>query len=504
MWKGTIFLLWLGLAGAWSLAEQPKGSPPNFIVVLADDLGWGDLQCYQPTSMIPTPALDRLAAEGLRFTDAHSPSAVCTPTRYGLLTGRYAWRTRLKSGVLWGYSPPLIEPDRPTIASVLSARGYRTACIGKWHLGLEWSTTSPATFGDSPQPLANPDLVNFLAPIRSGPVEVGFDSFFGIPASLDMEPYVCIRDHLVSAIPTHRLAAGRHQRQGGSGFWREGPAPAGFHPEQVLPTLAREAESFLRDQTPRRPFLLYCALTAPHDPWVPAESFRGRSRAGDYGDFVTQVDDFVGRLRRVLEEKQLAGNTLLVFTSDNGAHWPEADIRRWDHRANGPWRGMKSDAFEGGHRVPFLSCWPSHIPPGQTTKALISLTDLFTTFAELARAPLPTGAAEDSRSFAKVLRRPRHQARSSLVTHSIDGVFAVRSGLWKFIDAPGSGGWTAARVETAGQLYHLGEDPGEMHNLYQQQPAKVKELRRLLAKVRQISSFSQTSLTASPSVRADP
>lgn len=503
MWKATCFALWLGLASPWLRAGQSQ-PPPNFIVILADDLGWGDLRCYQPSSKIPTPALDRLAAEGLRFTDAHAPSSVCTPTRYGLLTGRYAWRTRLKSGVLWGYSPPLIEPSRPTIASVLSTRGYRTACIGKWHLGLEWSSIGTPNFGDLPQPAADPNLINYLEPIRSGPLDLGFHSFFGIPASLDMDPYVTIKDRLVTQVPTYRLAGSKHQRQGGNGFWRDGPAPAGFHPEQVLPTLAREAAAFLRNQTHQRPFFLYCALTAPHDPWVPTETFQGRSQAGAYGDFVTQVDDFVGQLRRVLEVQQLAGNTLIVFTSDNGAHWLETDIQHWHHRANGPWRGMKSDAFEGGHRVPFLVHWPGHIQPGQTTQALIGLTDIFTTFAELARATLPTGAAEDSRSFAKVLRRPRHQSRSDLILHSINGIFAVRSGLWKYIDAPGSGGWTAAQVETPGQLYHLGTDPGERQNLYLQHPKKVQELRTLLTTARKISSFTQRSPAAATLARSDP
>ena len=459
-------------------------SRPNIVVILADDLGWGDLRCYNPDSKIPTPHLDRLAAEGLRFNDAHTPSAVCSPTRYGLLTGRYAWRTRLRKGVLWGYSPPLIEPDRPTVASVLRDHGYTTAAVGKWHLGLTWATREPAEFGDDSKPAADPGLVDFTQPLRSGPLDLGFDHFFGIPASLDMDPYVYIANRRVVAPPTARIEGSKHQRQGGGGFWREGPAPPGFHPDQVLPTLAAEAGSFLRHQPTNRPFFLYLPLTAPHDPWVPTADFRGRSGAGDYGDFVTQVDATVGGILRILEERGLAQHTLVVFTSDNGAHWPPADIQRWDHRANGPWRGMKSDAFEGGHRVPFLVRWPARIKPGGTTEALVCLTDLLATFAEINDIRLPPGAGEDSRSFASVLRDPRRGGRNDLVHHSIQGVFAVRRGSWKLIEANGSGGWTSAKVETPAQLYDLASDPSETRNHFDDQPGIVRELRAALEATR--------------------
>lgn len=460
-------------------------APPNVVIILADDLGWGDLGCYNPGSKIPTPHLNRLAAQGMRFTDAHSPSAVCTPTRYGLLTGRYAWRTRLKRGVLWGYSPPLIEPDRPTLATHLKNRGYATACVGKWHLGLGWTTREPADFGDGSIPTADPVLVDFAPSLTSGPHTLGFDYSFILPASLDMDPYVFIEDGRVAGVPTNRVAGSRSQRQGGGGFWREGPVSPGFTHEGVEADLLARAAAFIRRQTnSARPFLLYLPLASPHDPWVPRPEFRGRSTAGVRGDFVAQVDDTVGRLLKVLEETGLAENTLVVFTSDNGAHWLPKEVEETGHHANGHWRGMKSDAFEGGHRVPFLARWPGVIQPGSTTAALVGLNDLFATVSEAAGLTVPPGAAEDSVSFLPVLRGEASGVRESLVLHSINGAFALRQHDWKLIEAKDSGGWTTAAVETPAQLYHLRDDPGETNNLAASEPDKLRELLAALARLK--------------------
>lgn len=454
------------------------------MVILADDLGWGDLRCYNPASKVPTPHLDRLASQGMRFTDAHSPSAVCTPTRYGLLTGRYAWRTRLKSGVLWGYSPPLIEPDRPTIAGVLQSAGYRTACVGKWHLGLGWPVRDgnpDVGFGDRPQPAADPAGIDWRGRFGSGPLTAGFDHFFGIPASLDMDPYVLIDDDRVLEEPSGTTPGDRSQRQGGGGFWRPGPAPAGFHPRQTLPALATHATDWIRKQSRDRPFFLYLPLTAPHDPWVPTDRFIGTSGAGAYGDFVAQVDAVVGTVLQAIETAGFTENTLVVFTSDNGAHWTPADKTRWNHQANGPWRGMKSDAYEGGHRVPFLVRWPGQVRPHSVSGALLGLQDLPATLSDIAGAPAPPGFAPDSTSFRGVLTGTADTARDTLVLHSINGVFALRQGPWKLIESPGSGGWTTGRETTPGQLYRLDSDPGESLNLFEGEPGRVAELRRRLA-----------------------
>ncbi|MBN8247531.1 MAG: arylsulfatase [Verrucomicrobia bacterium] len=467
-----------------SLVAWGQASRPNLVIVLADDLGWGDLGCYNPDSKIPTPNLDRLAAQGLRFTDAHSPSAVCTPTRYGLLTGRYAWRSRLRSGVLWGYSPPLMEPDRLTLGSHLQSAGYATACIGKWHLGLGWPTRGKVSFGDGSTPGADPAQVDYTRPFDSGPHTLGFGVSFILPASLDMDPYLFVADGRVVVAPSGRVAASRSQRQGGAGFWREGPAAPGFTHEGVESQLLEQAEAFLRRQRPERPFLLYLPLASPHDPWVPRPEFRGRSRAGVRGDFVAQMDHTVGRLLATLDATGLAGRTLVVFTSDNGAHWLPSEVAQTGHHANGPWRGMKSDAFEGGHRVPFLVRWPGVVTPGTTSDALVGLNDLAATAAEIVGAPLPAGAAGDSVSFLPILRGQTPTVRDSLVLHSIQGTFVLRQGPWKLIEGPGSGGWSPADTNAAVQLYHLGQDPGETRNRASTEPERVADLRARLSRIR--------------------
>lgn len=469
-------LLWSGLLfGSPARAERP-----NIVVILADDLGWGDPRCYNPESRVPTPHLDRLAAEGMRFTDAHSPSAVCSPTRYGLLTGRYAWRTRLKSGVLWGYSPPLIEAERPTLPGFLRDHGYATLGVGKWHLGLRFATTRPAEFGDATKPADDVTAIDWSRPLLAGPHTAGFDRFFGIPASLDMVPYVFLENDRVVAPPTERTPGSRSQREGGQGFWREGPIAPGFSVEGCQSVLADHALQMLRETQRSRPFFLYFALTAPHDPWVPTAAFRGRSGAGARGDFVMEVDEVVGRVMQTLEDQGLAKNTLVIFTSDNGAHWLPAEVARTGHAANGPWRGMKSDAWEGGHRVPFIARWPGRVPAGTTTDALVGLNDLFATVADVLARRLPRGAAEDSVSFRRALLGKRQPSRPPLVLHSINGTFVVRQGPWKLVDGAGSGGWTEGKVPTAGQLYDLSADPLEAVNRWADQPVRVEAMRSAL------------------------
>ena len=420
----ALVLLTLACSSAW--AQSAKG-PPNIVIILADDLGYGDLRSYNAGSRIPTPHLDRLAVEGMRFTDAHAPSALCTPTRYGLLTGRYAWRTRLKKGVLNGYSPLLIEPGRLTLASLLKGRGYATAAIGKWHLGL--GAAEPA---------------DFSRPLDPGPNQVGFDYFFGIPASLDMPPYVFVENRAATTPPTGSAPASEMRRRGGDGFWRAGAIAPGFTHQAVLPAIAEKAESFIGKQSAARPFFLYLPLTAPHTPWMPAAEFRGRSGAGYYGDFVAHVDDVAGRVLRALDRAKVRDNTLVVFTSDNGAHWLPSDIEAWGHRANGALRGQKSDIWEGGHRIPFIVRWPGRIRAGGTSQELICLTDVLATVAGIVHAPLPRDAAEDSVNLLPVLlgRTLRAPIREAIVHHSGDGTFGIRQGTWKLALGLGSHGFS--------------------------------------------------------------
>ena len=462
--------------GFTSRLQAADKTRPNIVIILADDMGSGDLRCYNVKSKVPTPNLDRLAKAGLRFTDAHSPSAVCTPTRYGLLTGRYAWRTRLKKGVLWGYSPALIGPKRLTIASVLKAKGYRTGAVGKWHLGL-----------------GHAKKTDYTKPLHPCPNDHGFDYFFGIPASLDMDPYVYVENDRVIAKPTLTIKGSRQARQGGKGFWRGGPIAPGFHHGEVLPTITQKANAFIERHAknhPEKPFLLYLPFSAPHTPWLPLKEFRGKSGAGAYGDFAAQVDASVGSVLDTLNRLKLSENTLVIFTSDNGAHWTPGDISKYGHRANRHYRGQKADAWEGGHRVPFIVRWPGVVKPNGSTGETICLTDIFATVAEIVGSELPNDAGEDSFSILPVLKGAflKKPIRPSIVHHSLSGMFAIRKGNWKLILGLGSGGFSKPRSikpkpdGPTGQLYNLNNDPSETKNVYQQNPEIVRELTALLTR----------------------
>jgi arylsulfatase A-like enzyme len=458
------------------IESTPTQAKPNIVVILADDMGLGDLGVYNAESKIPTPNMDAIANNGIRFTDAHTPSAVCTPTRYGLLTGRYAWRTHLKRGVLYGESPALIEEGRTTIQSMLQKQGYTTAGIGKWHLGL-----------------GNNKKTDYSQPLTPGPISSGFDYYFGIPASLDMAPYVYFENEQVVQAATETIAKSGHARNGGGGLWRAGAIAPDFKHIDVLPTIATKAESYIaeRGKQPQQPFFLYVPLSSPHTPWIPTAEFRGKSEAGIYGDFVYQTDDLVGRVMAALKVNGLADNTLIVVTSDNGSHWREPEITKYDHLANGNYRGMKADIYEGGHRVPFVASWPKNIPAGSVSHENFSLVDLLATFATMTGAELPNNAGEDSYNQLRILKggSSEQPVREATVYHSLRGMFAIQKGPWKFIDGQTSGGFKASAElkeiqkdpsAPAGQLYNLDTDMSESNNLYTQQPEKVAELKALL------------------------
>ncbi|MGE3806960.1 MAG: arylsulfatase [Gemmataceae bacterium] len=452
---------------------------PNIIFLMADDLGSGDLGCYNKDSKIPTPNMDRLAAEGVRCTDAHTGSSVCTPTRYGVLTGRYAWRTdRLKKGVLQGYDPLLIEKDRMTVASLLKKHGYATGCVGKWHLGL----------GD-----VKP--TNYEKPLSPGPRSVGFDYYFGIPASLDMPPYVFVENEGLVEAPTAKIGDSKMRRVGGGGFWRGGPIGPTFKHEDVLPKCTEKAVAFIDNHvkaTPDKPFFLYFPLSAPHTPWMPTKEFIGKSKAGYYGDFTAQVDWTVGEIMKTLDKHKLTGNTLFILTSDNGAHWLPTDIEKYDHRANWHYRGQKSDIHEGGHRVPYIARWPGKIKPGSVSAETMCHVDLLATCGAIVGAELPKNAGEDSYNMLPALlgQKQDKPIREAIVHHSGDGLFAIRQGEWKLVEGLGSGGFTPPkRIEPkqgdpAGQLYNLNDDLAEQKNLYLDNPDMVKKLQSLLDKYR--------------------
>jgi arylsulfatase A-like enzyme len=482
--NGAYFLALLlaGLCASCSPVEEPPlAARPdaNIVIILADDMGMGDIGAYSPSSKVPTPALDTLAAAGMRFTDAHSPSAVCTPTRYGLLTGRYAWRTSLKKGVLKGYSPLLIDTDRSTIASMLRKKGYATAAIGKWHLGL-----------------GSEAVTDYSKPLSPGPNDVGFDYFWGIPASLDMAPYTYVEnDRILTSFDGEETGDSEKRRDGGDGFWRAGPVARGFVHEQVLPRITARSEEYIREHVEaagEQPFFLYMPLSAPHTPWLPVPEFIGKSGAGYYGDFAAQVDHSVGRIMQVLEDTGVADNTIVVFTSDNGAHWTPEDIEKWGHRANMEYRGQKADIHEGGHRVPLIVSWPGRVPAARSSGHLTALTDLYATIAEVVGAKPGADDGVDSETILpELLGDSGGQApRSPVVHHSVRGMFAIRDGDWKLVEGLGSGGFTPPAVieqtegGPAGQLFNLADDPFERSDLYTERPDIVERLTRTLAEIR--------------------
>lgn len=464
-----------------SLVEKP-----NIIYILADDMGIGDIHALHAASQIPTPALDRMVANGMTFTDAHSNSAVSTPTRYGTLTGRYAFRSALKKGVLTGYSAPLLEPGRETVASFLKANGYRTACVGKWHLGLNWSRKDPAKalYEGSEWDATDTQNVNYEASITGGPTDCGFDYSYILPASLDMAPYVYIENGKLTA-PVNRHADAWKSDESSGMWYRHGDVADDFSHQTCLQQFTKQSIKYIREASQAKsPFFLYFPLTAPHTPWLPSEEFRHRSNAGVYGDFVCMVDDVVRQVYKALEETGQAENTIVIFTSDNGSMWGQADIAEFNHRANGVYAGAKSDIWEGGHRVPYVVTWPRTIQPGSRSAQLVCSTDLLATCAEMLQTPLAPDAGEDSYSFWSVLlgeSTEHSRLRESLISHSVEGYFAFRQGPWVLLDCKGSGGWAlpeqAAADRSAMQLYNLEKDVKQQNNVAKHAPDLVKAMK---------------------------
>lgn len=473
---------------------------PNVVYILADDMGYGDLSCLNARSKIRTPHLDRLRSGGMAFTDGHSTSAVCTPSRYGILTGRYNWRSALKSGVTWGYSSALIEPDRLTVPEMLRREGYRTACFGKWHLGWEWKKLSGGggnggagdgadsareenrTFSDRSDDQTD---VDFSEPIGEGPTTRGFDHFYGIAASLDMPPYVYVEDDRPTAEPD-RVTGDR-----GMAFWREGPTAPDFVHEEVLPNLTERVVRFIQAEKDN-PFFVYFPLPAPHTPILPTADFVGKSKTNAYGDFCLQVDWTVGHVLDALDEAGVADDTIVVFTADNGCS-PRADfthLAALGHHPSYHFRGHKADIYEGGHRIPLLVRWPAGIQAGSTCDETVCLVDLMATMAEIVGIDLPDDAGEDSVSNVPAWSGAELSTplREATVHSSVNGSFSIRKGRWKLEFCPGSGGWSYPKPgdEPEGspdlQLYDLEADVSERVNVVTERPEVVGELTALLAK----------------------
>ncbi len=462
-----------------------KSSLPNIVYILADDLGIGDVSAFNPQSKLHTVHIDRLSRDGIKFTDAHTSSAVCTPTRYGILTGRYNWRSRLKSSVLSGFSKSLIEPERTTVAKMLQGKGYKTAFVGKWHLGWDWQFTSDEQNLNS---LNVHPTVDYAKPLTFGPNDLGFDYAYGIAGSLDMAPYVYVENGRSTTIPTDTTLSVDDK-----GFWRKGVTGSDFKHADVLDHLQAKSVAFIEQHANKaEPFFLYFALPAPHTPILPKSEFLGKSNTNFYGDFVLQVDDLVGRIEATLKARGISDNTMIIFTSDNGCS-PKANFAELAQVAHDPshiYRGHKADIYEGGHRVPFVVKWPQRVRPGTQSDATICTTDFFATAAEIAGFDLPDHMGEDSFSMLPLLENASRSnfKREATVHHSIEGRFAIRKENWKLIVWPGSGGWSFPNKskDLEGlpkyQLYDLQKDPGETKNLIAQNPAIATELENLLKK----------------------
>jgi arylsulfatase A len=481
-----------------AVKNGPSGRPANIVYILADDLGFGDVGCYNPASKVPTPSIDKLASEGIRFTDAHSSSTVCTPTRYSLLTGRMEFRTGFRGVFAGAGGPCLIEEGRLTLPEMLRRKGYATACVGKWHVGL--------TFSDKEgKPINTNDLegvrrIDYSRSIPDSPVHRGFDQFFGTACCPGTDwLYAYIEGDRIPVPPTHLLDRTGLPQHPYSKDNRQGMIAPGYDLEKLDLVFLERSKKFLREHVgahPDQPFFLYHSCQAVHLPSFAADQFKGKTQAGPHGDFIFELDHVVGELLGTLERLGVADNTLVIFSSDNGPETNSVVNMRKDYQHDGarPWRGMKRDQWEGGHRVPLLARWPGKIKPGSTTDQLTSLTDIMATCGAIVRTELPDNAAEDSYNMLPVLlgRESNEPVRKYLMQQTNTLALSIRTGHWKYLDHKGSGGnnYTSellkpfALPDTApdapGQLYDLAADPGETRNLYFEHPDIVAELKQQL------------------------
>lgn len=469
----------MGLAGAPAAtrAQTGRSNLPNIVFILADDLGYGSLNCYgAPRKLVRTPNIDRLAAEGVRFTDANTPSSVCSPTRYALLTGRYCWRTAAKDGVLSITAPLHIETDRLTIASLLKGAGYNTAAVGKWHLG----------YGSKAQ-------TDYTAALTPGPLQLGFDYHYGVPQNHGDATGVFVENERVDGLRSSKTVPAGISPYGRPYLGIDAPQR---RDETVMDALTARAAGWLRKQSPARPFFLYFTPVAVHRPVTPSAAARGTSAAGPYGDWIHDLDSSVGRVLQALDENNLSRNTLVIFSSDNGGvlqatgEEPEAKAYQAGLRVNGEWRGRKHSIYEGGFRVPFLARWPGRIRPGTTNSATINLVDMLATIAAIAGRPLPSAVsgAEDSYNVLPALlgEKVRRPLRDSMILHSVDGVFAIREGPWKYIEGKASARRVPNErtVELTPQLFNLDSDPKEAQDLLASRPEVAARLRDRLDTLR--------------------
>ena len=476
----TRLLITAVLASCLTLQASPATAAetkPNIVVILADDFGVGDIQAHYPDNKIATPHLDRLVRQGVSFTDAHSPSAVCSPTRYGLLTGRYAWRTRLQEWVIAAYEPPLIAEDRITLPGFLKQHGYRTSCVGKWHLGWNWPGPQPSRMNEVRN--GNKTLEwDFTQPIAGGPTTRGFDDYFGVDLP-NLPPFTWIRDDRIAIQPTakyvHDPSVGVVMPRGFVGA----PMAPGWKFDDILSEITRQAVSRIHELAKQdEPFFLYFSQTSPHEPVVPSPKFKGRSGIAPIADFVMETDWSAGQVIQAIDDAGIADNTIVIFTADNGhSHYTGwQDLVDAGHHPSGPFRGHKGDIWEGGHRVPLVIRWPGHIKPNTSTSHLACLTDVFATCADAIDTDLPATGAEDSMSFLPAALGQSPAARAPIVNHSNFGEFAYRDGDWKLIYRNASALEKSRGQHRIPELYNLKTDPAESTNLAAEHPDIVQRL----------------------------
>ncbi|MPY89974.1 MAG: sulfatase-like hydrolase/transferase [Luteitalea sp.] len=479
-------LLVLAVAASSCNLSHAKETPPNIVLILADDFGVGDIQAHYPKNKIPTPYLDRFVRQGMSFMDAHSPSAVCTPTRYGLLTGRYAWRTRLQEWVLASYEPPLIDAGRLTLPGLLKEHGYHTAAVGKWHLGWEWPGPQRSRMVEDRNALWRAEW-DFSKPLREGPTRRGFDEYFGTHVP-NFPPFTFIENDRILMLPTARYKYDADEGVVMPKNFAGAPMAPGWRFDQILPNITKRAVDYIHQRAEMEaPFFLLFAMTSPHEPVVPSKDFAGRSGIAPIADFVMETDWSAGQVIQAVEEAGIADDTIVIFTADNGhSHYTGWDsLIEAGHMPSGSFRGHKGDIWEGGHRVPFVVRWPGHVASSSRDQ-LLCLTDIYATVADLLGRERPENVAEDSFSFLSTLlgKGTGAAARTSLVSHSVDGEFAYREGPWKVVFRLRGRNLKESRSKPAVvELYNLDADINEQNDLAKQHPEIVQRLTAGLGRI---------------------
>ncbi|MBB3697029.1 sulfatase-like hydrolase/transferase [Flammeovirga yaeyamensis] len=501
-----LLLISTGLFTSFSCSENKKVKP-NIVIIYADDMGYGDLNIQNPNSKIPTPNLDRLATEGMRFTDAHSSSGICSPSRFALLTGSYHWRRQ--HDIINSFGAPFFKDSDITLPQVLKTQGYKTACIGKWHLGWDWEFENEPSgeamlWGKMKKMYLNKDF-DWSKPIKGGPTDRGFDYYFG-DGTINFPPYAWIENDRILEAPSEDMdmdSVGFDTKEGRWEF-RLGPKVKDWNPYEVLPTLTNRTVDWLQNQKKDQPFFLYFALPSPHAPIIPNDEFDGKSKAGGYGDYMFQTDWVVGQVMKTLKEKGLEDNTIIIFSADNGteAYAYERAVE-YDHFSMGNFRGVKRDVWEGGHHVPFIIKWPGNIKPNSVSNEVISQVDVMATLANITGAELTEKAAPDSYDFTPVITDQKYNTplREATIHNTYKSIWGIRKGDWVFINKSTGGHKKVPKAfdeitnypnfKTKGLLFNMVEDPEQRVNLYEKYPDKIVEMDSLLHLYRTSNSSTE-------------